>query len=193
MSRIATRTPVHAAVTRLTEAGTPPLLARLYAARGVESADELNYELKALLPPAAMKGLAEAAKLLADAIAAQEPMLIVADYDCDGATACAVGLRGLRAMGGKVDYLVPPTHRRRLRPDCVHRRAGRSAPPQAADHRRQRHRQRRRRRRGAPPGHQDPGHRSPPARRHAPRGRCDRQPRIRPAAHSRASTSPVSA
>ncbi|WP_417070976.1 single-stranded-DNA-specific exonuclease RecJ [Niveibacterium terrae] len=107
MSRITTRTPARTAFTRLTEAGTPPLLARLYAARGVENAAELDYELKALLPPTAMKGLAEAAKLLADTITAEEPMLIVADYDCDGATACAVGLRGLRAMGAKVDYLVP--------------------------------------------------------------------------------------
>ena len=92
----------------LEQAGVHPLLARLYAARGVTAADELDPALARLLPPAGLKGAAEAAALLADAIAANEPLCIVADYDCDGATACAVGLRGLRALGAKqVGYLVP--------------------------------------------------------------------------------------
>lgn len=84
-----------------------PLLARLLAARGVQSAAETQTELSALLPPQNMLGLAEAASLLADAITQQKRLLIVADYDCDGATACAVGVRGLRMLGAQVQYLVP--------------------------------------------------------------------------------------
>ncbi|MEJ6024385.1 single-stranded-DNA-specific exonuclease RecJ [Ramlibacter sp. PS4R-6] len=92
----------------LEQAGVHPLLARLYAARGVLAADELDDGLARLLPPAGMKGLAEAAVLLADAIAANRRLCIVADYDCDGATACAVALRGLKLLGAQqVDYIVP--------------------------------------------------------------------------------------
>ena len=92
----------------LEQAGVHPLLAKLYAARGVLVPDELDDGLARLLPPAGMKGLQEAAALLADAIAAGRKLCIVADYDCDGATACAVAIRGLRLLGAKeVDYLVP--------------------------------------------------------------------------------------
>jgi single-stranded-DNA-specific exonuclease len=92
----------------LEQAGVHPLLARLYAARGVLAADDLDDGLARLLPPAGMKGLPEAAALLADAIAANRKLCIVADYDCDGATACAVAIRGLKLLGAKeVDYLVP--------------------------------------------------------------------------------------
>ncbi|MFM2112967.1 MAG: Single-stranded-DNA-specific exonuclease RecJ [Pseudomonadota bacterium] len=92
----------------LEQAGVHPLLAQLYAARGVLSTDELASDLAKLIPPTAMKGAQEAATLLADAIAQDKRLCIVADYDCDGATACAVGLRGLRMLGAKhVSYLVP--------------------------------------------------------------------------------------
>ena len=91
----------------LEQAGVHPLLARLYAARGVAGAAELDTQLAGLLPPDRLKGIDVAASLLADALAAGKKILIVADYDCDGATACAVGLRALRAMGATVDYLVP--------------------------------------------------------------------------------------
>jgi single-stranded-DNA-specific exonuclease len=92
----------------LEQAGVHPLLARLFAARGVLAKEELDDGLARLLPPAGMKGLAEAAVLLADAIAAGQKICIVADYDCDGATACAVALRGLRLLGAQhLDYLVP--------------------------------------------------------------------------------------
>ena len=92
----------------LEQAGVHPLLARLYAARGVCAKDELDDGLARLLPPAGLKGTAEAASLLADAIAANRRLCVVADYDCDGATACAVALRGLRLLGARhVDYLVP--------------------------------------------------------------------------------------
>ena len=92
----------------LEQAGVHPLLARLYAGRGVGDAKELDSSLSQMLPPAGMKGMADAARLLADAIAQQLKMCIVADYDCDGATACAVALRGLRLLGAQhVDFIVP--------------------------------------------------------------------------------------
>jgi single-stranded-DNA-specific exonuclease len=92
----------------LEQSGVHPLLARLYASRGVQSLEELDDGLAKLLPPSSMKGCIPAAKLLADAIAANKKLCIVADYDCDGATACAVGLRGLRLLGAKqVSYIVP--------------------------------------------------------------------------------------
>ena len=92
----------------LEQAGVHPLLARLFAARGVASADDLDDGLARLLPPAQLKGTHEAAVLLADAIAAGRRLCFVADYDCDGATACAVGIRGLKLLGAPhVDYLVP--------------------------------------------------------------------------------------
>jgi len=91
----------------LEQGGVHPLLARLYAARGICGMDELDTRSSALLSPQQLKGANEAAVLLADTIAADRKILIVADYDCDGATGCAVGLRALRMMGATVDYLVP--------------------------------------------------------------------------------------
>ena len=92
----------------LEQAGVHPLLAQLYAARGVSRPEELDNALTKLLPPSGLKGITEAAALLADAIATNERLCIVADYDCDGATACAVAVRGLRLLGARhVNYLVP--------------------------------------------------------------------------------------
>ena len=91
----------------LLEAGLHPVLARVYAGRKIRSASELEYELAGLLSPNDLLGIDAAARLLADAIAQGKRLLIVADYDADGATACAVGMRALRAMGAKVEYLVP--------------------------------------------------------------------------------------
>jgi single-stranded-DNA-specific exonuclease len=92
----------------LEEAGVHPLLARLYASRGVASKDELDDGLGKLLAPSTLLGCAAAAVLLANAIAANKKLCIVADYDCDGATACAVGMRGLKLLGAKqVSYIVP--------------------------------------------------------------------------------------
>ena len=92
----------------LEQAGVHPLLARLFAARGVMAKDELDDGLARLLLPATLRGTREAAVLLADAMAEDKRLCIVADYDCDGATACAVGVRGLRLLGAKhVSYLVP--------------------------------------------------------------------------------------
>ena len=92
----------------LEQAGVHPLLARLYAARGVQEPATLDASLAQLLPPTGLKGIEGAATLLADAMAANQKLCIVADYDCDGATACAVALRGLRLLGAKqVSYIVP--------------------------------------------------------------------------------------
>ena len=91
----------------LVAAGLHPVLARVYAARRIHSAAELDDDFKRLLPPASLTHCERAAGLLADAIAAGKKLLIVADYDADGATACAVGVRALRQMGANVEYLVP--------------------------------------------------------------------------------------
>ncbi|MBB3179557.1 single-stranded-DNA-specific exonuclease RecJ [Variovorax sp. Sphag1AA] len=92
----------------LEQAGVHPLLARLYAARGVLSRAELDDGLALLLPPDTLRGTREAAVLLADAIRDDKRLCVVADYDCDGATACAVAIRGLRLLGAKhATYLVP--------------------------------------------------------------------------------------
>ena len=94
----------------LEQAGVHPLLARLLAARGVTQADELDDTPARLLPPAQLRGAAEAGRLLADAVEQGLRLCIVADYDCDGATACAVALRGLAMLGARresLGYVVP--------------------------------------------------------------------------------------
>ena len=92
----------------LEQAGVHPLLARLYAARGVSQSATLDVSLAQLLPPFGLKGMQAAAVLLADAMAADLKLCIVADYDCDGATACALAVRGLRLLGARqVSYIVP--------------------------------------------------------------------------------------
>lgn len=107
MTRIVTRSAVPAALDALARHGLHPVLARLYAARGIASPADVETALSRLVPPAQLKGCAQAAALLADALEAGRKMLVVADYDCDGATACAVAVRGLRMFGAKIDYLVP--------------------------------------------------------------------------------------
>jgi len=99
--------PVPDSAQALIAAGCPDVLARLYAARGIVDARELDCSLSRLPDGSALKGIGGAVTRLAEAIARDERMLIVADYDADGATACAVGMRGLTAMGGRVDFLVP--------------------------------------------------------------------------------------
>ncbi|MDB5805875.1 MAG: single-stranded exonuclease [Betaproteobacteria bacterium] len=97
----------------LEQQGIHPVLSRIYAARGIATRADLDTAFPGLLPPEGLMNAGKAAVLLADAFAQGRRMLIVADYDCDGATACVVGLRGLRALieatGSKavVDYLVP--------------------------------------------------------------------------------------
>lgn len=92
---------------RLQAAGIHPLLARLWSARGVLRQEDVQLEWPAMLAPNTLTQAELAAALLADAIEGGQRMLIVADYDCDGATACAVGMRALTEMGATVDFLVP--------------------------------------------------------------------------------------
>jgi single-stranded-DNA-specific exonuclease len=94
-------------VAKLVEAGCSPLLARLYASRGVKEADALSTSLNQMIPPNQLTNSVVMAKLLADAIADRKKILIVGDYDADGATATAVAVKGLLSMGAQVDFLVP--------------------------------------------------------------------------------------
>jgi len=92
---------------RLELLGVPAPLARSLAARGIATEADMTLSTREIQPPATMAQLAQAGGLLADAVERRSRLLVVADYDCDGATACAVAVRGLRAMGAQVDYLVP--------------------------------------------------------------------------------------
>jgi single-stranded-DNA-specific exonuclease len=110
--KITTRDVPPRAAWALEQAGLHPLLARLFAARGITAKEQLDDALALLIPPTLMLGASEAAIALANAMAQQQRICIVADYDCDGATACAVGVRGLRLLGASmgfdnVGYLVP--------------------------------------------------------------------------------------
>jgi single-stranded-DNA-specific exonuclease len=85
-----------------------PLLTRLYAARGVSSLADLDKRLQALLPFTLFKGMPEAVAVLVEALQKQQPILVVGDFDADGATASSVAVLGLRALGaGPVDYWCP--------------------------------------------------------------------------------------
>lgn len=110
--KIITRDVPPRAAWALEQAGLHPLLARLFAARGIRQKDELDDALALLIPPDRLLGAQDAARALADALQAGERVCVVADYDCDGATACAVAVRGLKLLGAplgwdRVDYLVP--------------------------------------------------------------------------------------
>ena len=107
MTRFITRDYSPAIVGHLMDEGFSEPLARVLAARGIESADDLKPDWRAMLPPLSLMGTTAAARILADAIEAGKRIMVIADYDCDGATACAVALLGLREMGATVDYLVP--------------------------------------------------------------------------------------
>src|SRR5690242_18971717 len=86
----------------------PPLLQRIYMARGIVSAAELERDLQRLLPYEGLLGLQQAVSLLAETLARQEKILIVGDFDADGATSTALAVRALRSFGAKqVDFLVP--------------------------------------------------------------------------------------
>ena len=107
MKRIRTRPYSFRTSESLRQSGVHPVLARILAARGVSDTSELSSELNKLQQPDALLHIDKAAHFLAEAILRQQSMVVVADYDCDGATACAVAIRGLRAMGARVDYMVP--------------------------------------------------------------------------------------
>ena len=99
------RRSVPESVAALRAEGISAVLARVFAARGVSSAAELDCSFSGLPSWTGLRGIANAAARLADAIVRGERMLIVADYDADGATACAVGMRALSAFGANVGYL----------------------------------------------------------------------------------------
>jgi len=101
------RRTVPASARLLEAAGVPPVLARIYAARGIAGAAELDHRLAALPSFAMLKDIDRAAERLCRAIGVGEKIVIVADYDADGATACAIGLKGLRSFGADIDFIVP--------------------------------------------------------------------------------------
>lgn len=101
---------------------TPPLLRRVYAARNALDEAQARPRLAHLLPPDGMLGLEAAATLLAAAITGNRHIVVVGDFDCDGATACALGVRGLRLLGARrVSHAVPNriTHGYGLSPSLV--------------------------------------------------------------------------
>ena len=101
------RRPITATPRALLDAGVPLVFARIYAARGVVDAAELDHSLAALPPFGTLAGIDAAAERLVQAVQRRERIVIVADYDADGATGCAVGVRGLRTLGADVDFIVP--------------------------------------------------------------------------------------
>lgn len=107
MPKIITRHSSLADTQQLIAQGYPAALAHIFAARGISDRQQLSTSLADLLPFDQLKNVTVMACLLADAIAAQQKILVIADYDCDGATACAVAVRGLRTFGAQVDFIVP--------------------------------------------------------------------------------------
>ncbi|AKR42880.1 single-stranded-DNA-specific exonuclease RecJ [Methylophilus sp. TWE2] len=105
--RVQQRVYSNSCVEALQAQGLPNLLARLLAARSVTAEDWSLQEMPHLLKPDALTGATRMAQLLADAIAQQKRILIIGDYDADGATATSVAMRGLGMMGARVDFLVP--------------------------------------------------------------------------------------
>ncbi|MBK9160419.1 MAG: single-stranded-DNA-specific exonuclease RecJ [Nitrosomonadales bacterium] len=107
MPEIVPRNIPELALRHLLDSGHPSALAKIFAARGITDNRQLETSLAGLLPFDNLKNIHEMARHLADAIAAQDSILVIADYDADGATACAVAVRGLRAFGAHIDFLVP--------------------------------------------------------------------------------------
>src|SRR5665647_1073964 len=103
MTRIVQRKTNSQAQQHLQGSGVAPLMARLLASRGVTEAHQLSANLSNLLPPQTLTNNSAMAKLLADAIEANKKLLVIGDYDADGATATAVAVKGLRAFGATVD------------------------------------------------------------------------------------------
>lgn len=111
-------------------ASYPPLLQRLYSARGIVEEGQLARNINQLLPPSTLDGLPQAAKCLAEAIAANQQIMVVGDFDADGATSTALSVLSLREMGAQqVDYLVPNRFEQGygLSPEVVEMAAARGA------------------------------------------------------------------
>ena len=107
MPEITSRSIPGSAVQLLRDSGYTSALARIFAARGITDSRQLDTSLSGLLPFDSLKNVRKMACLLADAIAAHKRILVIADYDADGATACAVAVRGLRSFGAQIDFIVP--------------------------------------------------------------------------------------
>ncbi|HEX5338284.1 MAG TPA: DHH family phosphoesterase, partial [Gallionella sp.] len=107
MTEITPRTIPSSAMQHLIDSGYSSALAKIFAARGITDSKQLETSLAGLQPFDNLKNAREMARLLADAIAAQKKLLVIADYDADGATACAVAVRGLRTFGAHIDFIVP--------------------------------------------------------------------------------------
>lgn len=107
MVNIVQRSFNQAAAATLAASGLSPTLARVLAARGIEHASQLESSLKGLIPPERLTNSTQMAEFLANAIEQGKSLLVIGDYDADGATATAVAVRGLRSMGAHIDFLVP--------------------------------------------------------------------------------------
>ena len=107
MTKIVQRQAQPKAAKQLEASGVSALMARLLSVRGVTEARQISANLSHLLAPDTLTHNATMAKLLADAIQANKQLLVIGDYDADGATATAVAIKGLRAFGAKVEFLVP--------------------------------------------------------------------------------------
>lgn len=131
MTRILSRPYDQHAADRLALSGFLPPIARALAARGIQVPSDLEQEWAGMLPPAMLEGTREAAERLALARERHQAVTIVADYDCDGATACAVGIRGLRMLGITANYFVPDRvlHGYGLTPNVVDIVAARTPKP----------------------------------------------------------------
>lgn len=105
--RFVTRTVDPEHVATLQEQGLSPGMARILAGRGVETADSLVYDLRKAIPVNKLTNVEKMAKHLADKIQAGHKFLLVADYDSDGATSCAIGIRAMRGFGADIDFMVP--------------------------------------------------------------------------------------
>jgi len=91
----------------LVSKGISPALSSLFASRDISSIDDIDYKLDKLLPPDLLKSVREASNLLIEKIDAKKKIIIIGDYDADGATATACGYLGLRKFGADVDFIVP--------------------------------------------------------------------------------------
>ena len=131
MTRILSRPYDQHAADRLALSGFLPPIARALAARGIQVPSDLEQEWAGMLPPAMLEGTREAAERLALARERHQAVTIVADYDCDGAAACAVGIRGLRMLGITANYFVPDRvlHGYGLTPNVVDIVAARTPKP----------------------------------------------------------------
>jgi len=107
MTKIVQRKAQPKVVQHLEASGISALMARLLSVRGVTEVTQISANLSHLLPPQTLTHSASMARLLADAIQANKKLLVIGDYDADGATATAVAIKGLRAFGAKVEFLVP--------------------------------------------------------------------------------------